>query len=63
MLFKSLFFPPELEQVEAGEHEYPNQVNEVPVQTGFFDHQVMASSVEYAFPGHDEHNDVDHYAR
>ena len=63
MLFKSVFFHPELEQVEAGEHEYPNQINKVPVQTSFFDHQVVASSVEHTLPGHDEHDDVDHYTR
>ena len=52
-----------LEQVKTSEYEYPYQVNEVPVQTSFFDHQVVASSVEHTFPGHDEHNDVYHYTR
>jgi hypothetical protein len=34
----------------------------VPVQTSFFNHQVMASSVEHTFIGHDEHDYVDHNA-
>ena len=52
-----------LEQVKTSEYEYPYQVNEVPVQTGFFDHQVVASSVEHTFVGHDEHDNVYHYPR
>src|SRR6185295_5096758 len=50
-----------LEQVKTRKYKYPNQVNEVPVQTCFFNHQVMASSVKRAIPGHDEHDNVDHY--
>ncbi len=63
MLFKRVVLLHLLEQVEAGEYEYPYQVNEVPVQTSFLDHQVVASSVEHTLVGHDEHDDVDHYTR
>jgi hypothetical protein len=52
-----------LEQVEAGEYEYPNQVYKVPVQTSFLDHQVVASAVEYSPVGHDKHNDIDNNTR
>src|SRR6185437_16466528 len=50
-----------LEEVEAGEDEYPYQVDKVPVQTDLFDHQVMALSLQTPPQVLDQHdNDHDH---
>ena len=35
----------------------------MPVQPGFFNHQVMSFSVKNTFLCHDQHNDIDHYPR
>ena len=35
----------------------------MPVQSGFFNHQVMTLSVKNTSPCHDQHNDIDDNAR
>ena len=48
-----------LEQIEAGEYEYPNQIYKVPVQTGLFDHEISAPPFEYSPEVHDQHDHID----
>ena len=52
-----------LNQVKTGEYEYPYQVYKVPVQTSFFDHQVMSALLKFIHKGHDQHNNIDDYPR
>ena len=52
-----------LKQVKTSKHKYPNQVYKMPVQTGLFNHQVMAPPFKYTPPGHDQHNNIDDDAR
>ena len=47
------------DQVKTGENKYPNQVYKMPVQTGFFDHQVMATFFKFIQQGHNQHNNID----
>ena len=48
-----------LDQVIEGENEYPNKVNEVPVQTDFLNHFVVSSSFVGASHDVDPDDDVD----
>jgi hypothetical protein len=48
-----------LDKIEAKEYEYPYKVNEVPIQTSFFNHPVMSFSFEGSIDGHDQHHDID----
>ena len=47
-----------LNEVEEGEYEYPHQVYEVPKQSYFFYHFVVATTFKYATNGHQENNQV-----
>ena len=47
-----------LEQVETGKHEYPYEVNEMPVKTRFFYHVIMTSSIKCSIHCHQQHDDV-----
>jgi hypothetical protein len=53
------FLMPLLYQVKAKEYKYPNQVNKVPVQSGFFNHEVMSPFLEHIFLCHYQHDRID----
>src|SRR5215213_1031111 len=49
-----------LDKIKAKEYKYPNKVHKVPVQSCFFNHQVMPAPVKRAVHGHNEHDHVDY---
>ena len=48
-----------LDEVEEGENENPNKVNEVPVQAYFLDHFIVLSALHNTVEYHEENHDVD----
>lgn len=53
----------DLEQIEASEYEYPNEVNEVPVKAYLLYHLVVASALIHTIHSVDENEDVEHNSR
>ena len=51
--------PNNLYQIKTKEYKYPYKVYKVPVQSRFFDHQVMSSLMENILLSHDQHYDID----
>jgi hypothetical protein len=48
-------------EVEEGEYKDPNEVDKVPIQSSFFHHLVMATTLKHPVEGHEENDDVDHH--
>jgi hypothetical protein len=48
-----------LYKVKEQEYKHPNQVYKVPVQSYFFNHEVMSSALKHTNRCHDEGNEVD----
>ena len=47
-----------LNKIKTKKYKYPNKVHKVPVQTSFFNHQVMTTFVKYPLHCHNQHNDI-----
>src|SRR5215510_7285256 len=41
------------------EYKYPDQIHKMPIQTCFFDHQIMSFAVEYTVGRHGQHYYID----
>ena len=50
-----------LEQVEAGEYEYPYQIHKVPVKADLFYHLIVAAALIGTIHGIYQHQDVEHH--
>ena len=53
----------QLYQVEEGKHKYPNQVYKVPIQSYFFHHFIMSSTLIGAQNNIKKYNDIDNDSR
>ena len=51
-----------LNEIEECEDEDPDKVNEVPVQTDFFNQLIILFTIESPLIDQDENNQVDHYS-
>jgi len=50
------------DEVEEGEYKDPNEVDKVPVQSGFLHHLVVAAALKHPVQRHQENDDVDDHA-